>query len=73
MQTIKVGNTVEWTWGRSKAEGEVEKRFTRDVTRKIKGKAIKRKADAKTPALLIRQKTGARVLKSQSEVEKTDD
>jgi hypothetical protein len=73
MQTIKVGNAVEWTWGRSKAQGKVEALFTRDVTRKIKGKQIKRKADQKEPAFLIRQKTGARVLKSQSEVEKTDD
>jgi hypothetical protein len=73
MQTIKVGNAVEWTWGRSKARGKVEARFTRDVTRTIKGKRIKRKADGQEPAFLIRQTDGARVLKSQSEVEKTDD
>ncbi|MDE1157825.1 MAG: DUF2945 domain-containing protein [Neorhizobium sp.] len=73
MQTIKTGNAVEWRWGRSKAEGDVEQRFTRDVTRTIKGKTIKRKADRQEPAFLIRQKNGARVLKSQSEVEKTDE
>lgn len=70
MQKISVGNTVEWTWGRSKAEGKVAEKFTRDVERRIKGKTIKRKADAEEPAFLVRQEDGDRVLKSQSELRK---
>ncbi len=71
MQKIEVGNEVEWKWGRSTAEGKVTQKITRDVERRIKGKTIKRKADDKEPALLIRQDDGDRVLKSQSEVKKT--
>lgn len=71
MQKIQVGNEVEWRWGRSRAEGEVTRKFTRDVERRIKGKTIKREADDKEPAFLIRQEDGDRVLKSQSEVKKT--
>ncbi len=66
MQKIQVGNEVEWKWGRSKAEGKVTQKFTGDVERKIK-----RKADDKEPAFLIKQDDGDRVLKSQSEVKKT--
>lgn len=71
MQKIQVGNEVEWRWGNSKAEGKVTERFTDDVKRRIKGKTIKRKADTKEPAFLIRQEDGDRVLKSQPEVKKT--
>jgi hypothetical protein len=73
MQKIQVGNEVEWRWGRSKAEGRVTRKFTEDVERQIKRKTIKRKADDKKPAFLIRQEDGGRVLKSQSEVKKTHD
>ncbi|RWX78997.1 DUF2945 domain-containing protein [Neorhizobium lilium] len=72
MQNIKVGNEVEWKWGRGKAEGEVTEKFTKDVERTIKGKTIKRKADAEKPAFLVKQEDGDRVLKSQSELKKTD-
>jgi len=72
MQKIQVGSDVEWKWGRSKGEGKVTQKFTDDVERTIKGKAIKRKADKGEPAFLIRQEDGDRVLKSQSELKKTD-
>ncbi|WP_105428662.1 DUF2945 domain-containing protein [Neorhizobium sp. T6_25] len=72
MQKIEIGNEVAWTWGRSKANGKVARKFTSDVERKIKGKTIKRKADADEPAFLIRQEDGDRVLKSESELRKTD-
>jgi hypothetical protein len=71
MQKINVGNEVEWKWGRGKAEGKVTEKFTKDVERKIKGKTIKRKADAGEPAFLVKQEDGDRVLKSQSELKKT--
>lgn len=70
MQTIRVGNEVEWKWGRSKAQGKVARKFTSDVERQIKGKTIKRKAGPDEPAFLIRQENGDRVLKSQSELSK---
>ena len=72
MQKIKVGNEVEWKWGKGTGEGKVAEKFTDDVERKIKGKTIKRKADAKEPAFLVKQDGGARVLKSQSELKKTN-
>ncbi|AYD02072.1 DUF2945 domain-containing protein [Neorhizobium sp. NCHU2750] len=68
MQKIQVGTNVEWTWGRSRAQGKVTRTFTADVTRKIKGKTISRKADRDKPAFLIEQEDGDRVLKSQSEI-----
>ena len=71
MQKISVGNEVEWKWGKSKAEGKVAQKFTKDVERKIKGKTVKRKADDKEPAFLVKQEDGDRVLKSQSELKKT--
>jgi hypothetical protein len=72
MQKINVGNDVEWKWGRSKAEGKVAEKFTKDVERKIKGTTVKRKADKEEPAFLIKQEDGDRVLKSQSELKKTN-
>jgi hypothetical protein len=73
MQKINVGNEVEWKWGKGTGEGKVAEKFTKDVERTIKGKSIKRKADAEKPAFLVKQDDGARVLKSQSELKKTDD
>lgn len=72
MQKINVGNEVEWKWGANKAEGKVTQKFTKDVERKIKGKTVKRKADKEEPAFLVKQDDGDRVLKSQSELKKTD-
>ena len=53
-------------WGR----GEVAERFTKDVTRTIKGTEVSRKATSDSPAYLIEQEDGDRVLKSHSEIEK---
>jgi len=71
MQKIEVGNEVAWTWGRSEARGKVTQKFTSDVERRIKGKTIKRKADADAPAFLIKQQDGDRVLKKDAELRKT--
>lgn len=73
MRKIRAGTKVEWTWGASRAEGKAEKSFTDDVSRKIKGKVIKRRADENEPALLIRQEDGGKVLKSRSEVRPAND
>lgn len=73
MQKIQVGNNVEWMWGRGKGEGKATRKFTSDVERTIKGKKIRRKADGSEPAFLVEQDSGGRVLKSQSELEKSHD
>lgn len=73
MKKLRAGSRVEWTWGAHSAEGKVEKTFAEDVSRKIKGKVIKRKADKHEPALLIRQSDGDKVLKSRSEVRPAHD
>ncbi|MGE7367742.1 DUF2945 domain-containing protein [Neorhizobium sp. NPDC001467] len=73
MKNIRAGTKVEWTWGANRAEGKVEKSYNEDVSRKIKGKVIKRKADSQEPALLIRQSDGDKVLKSRSEVRPAHD
>ncbi|OLP53610.1 hypothetical protein BJF92_05505 [Rhizobium rhizosphaerae] len=68
MQKFRKGTKVEWTWGKSKAEGKIDESFTEDVERTIEGHKIKRKASADEPAYLIKQEDGARVLKSHSEL-----
>lgn len=71
MDKVKKGDQVTWKWGRGTADGTVTDTFTDDVTRTINGKKIKRKADDREPAYLIKQEDGDRVLKSAYEVHKT--
>lgn len=68
MGTFRKGSDVEWTWGAHKANGKVVDRFTKDVSRRIKGKTVKRKASTDEPAFLVRQEDGDKVLKSASEL-----
>lgn len=65
---MKVGDTVSWKWGSGTGQGKVEKRYERRVTRKIAGSGITRNGSQENPALFIRQKDGAAVLKLASEV-----
>ena len=67
---LNKGADVTWKWGKGEGEGKVAERFTHDVTRKIKGKEIKRKATPEEPAYLVSQEDGGRVLKSESELHK---
>lgn len=64
------GTKVQWNWGNGTAKGEVKESFTEDVTRIIKGNEVTRKATKNSPAYMIEQKDGDRVLKSHSEVKK---
>ena len=64
------GTKVEWDWGNGTATGKVSEVFTSDVTRTIDGSEIKRTASSDSPAYLIEQDDGDRVLKSHSEVRK---
>ena len=70
MPKYSQGDTVEWTWGSGTATGTVQEFFTERVTRTIKGTEVTRDADADTPAYLIEQDDGDRVLKSESELSK---
>lgn len=68
MSAIRKGSKVEWNWGKSQATGKVEERFTKKVTRKIKGKSVSRDASKDEPAFLVVQEDGGKVLKSDSEL-----
>lgn len=66
--TFRKGQTVTWDWGGGTATGKIKDRFTRKVTRKIKGSEITRNGDADNPAYLIEQEDGDEVLKLASEL-----
>lgn len=68
-ERYRKGQAVSWSWGTGEAHGKVEDVFTRPVSRTIKGKRIKRNASRGKPAYLVRQKDGARALKSHTELE----
>lgn len=66
--SLKKGSKVTWQWAGNEAHGKVVEVFHEDVTRRIKGKDITRKASTNEPAYLIEQSDGDRVLKSKSEL-----
>lgn len=68
---FRKGSKVSWTWGAHSASGKIVERFTKKVTRTIKGTEITREASAKEPAYLIEQDDGDRVLKGRSELSAT--
>ena len=63
----KFGKGTEVAWGRRNA-GKVAESFTDDVTRRIGGEDVGRRASNDNPAYLIEQADGARTLKSHSEL-----
>lgn len=69
---LRVGTTVEWNWGNGTGRGRITRIFREDVTRRIKGSSVTRKASAEDPAYLIEQDDGAEVLKSRSELSRAD-
>lgn len=64
------GTKVEWDWGNGTGTGKVTEVFTSDVERTISGSDVKRNASEDSPAYMIEQDDGDRVLKSHSEVRK---
>ena len=64
------GDKVKWEWGSGEATGEIKETFECEVERTIKGSKVKRDADEKNPAYLIKQDDGDEVLKSGSELKK---
>lgn len=69
MASLRKGSKVSWKWGAHTATGKIVERFTKEVTRTLKGAEVTRKASAKEPAYLIEQEDGDQVLKSRSELE----
>ena len=67
---MKKGDTVHWNWGKSEAEGKITQKHESDVTKKIKGAEVKRKASKDEPAFTVQQEDGGKVLKSESELTK---
>lgn len=66
------GTQVKWKWGSGYGQGSITERFTEKVTRLIKGSKVTRDADSDNPAYLIQQDDGDEVLKSESEIEKSN-
>jgi hypothetical protein len=68
--SMKKGETVHWNFGKGEAEGKIVKEHTSPVTKTIKGAKVKRNASKDEPAYEIKQESGAKVLKSESELKK---
>ena len=69
---IRKGTRVRWNWGSGEGEGKVAEVHHDRVTRTIAGAEVTRNATREEPAYLIEQEDGGRVLKSRSEVERSD-
>jgi hypothetical protein len=65
---FRKGSQVTWNWSGSTASGKIVERFTKKVSRTIKGTEVTREASQKEPAYLIEQEDGDKVLKSRSEL-----
>ena len=69
---IRKGTKVSWKWGQGTAHGKVIETYTSKVTKTIKGNEVTRNGAQDDKALYIEQDDGDKVLKSESEVERTD-
>ena len=72
MSGYRKGTKVRWNWGTGTGEGKILEVINEDIERTISGSTIKRKASKDEPAYLIEQEDGGKVLKSRSELERTD-
>jgi hypothetical protein len=70
VRIMKKGDKVHWNWGKSEAEGVIEKKHEEPVEKKIKGTTVKRNASKDNPAYEIKMEKGKSVLKAESELEK---
>jgi hypothetical protein len=68
LEPYRVGEQVRWRWGEHMAEGVIREVFTGRVERTIKGAHVVRNGEPDNPAYLIRQESGAEVLKKHSEL-----
>ena len=69
---IKEGTEVKWKWGNGTASGTVDKVYMSDVNITIDGNKVEREASQDSPAYLIKQDDGQKVVKSKSEVSRKD-
>ncbi len=67
--SFQTNQYVKWNWGNGEAEGQIQERFEREVSRTLKGTEVTRDGSADNPAYLIKQDDGAEVLKLGSELE----
>ena len=71
-KAYQTNTKVEWDWGNGKGQGKVREVFWEEVTRKLQGEDVTRKADDNNPAYLIEQEDGDEVLKLHDELEKAN-
>ncbi len=69
---IQKGTKVKWKWGNGYGFGKVKETYTTSITKTIKDSEVTRNGEAGNKALYIQQEDGDYVLKSESEVERTD-
>ena len=72
MAKFKVGEEVEWPWGKGHAMAKVKEIFFESITKTIKGKKITRHGTKEKPAYLLEQENGSLVLKLESELHKAE-
>ena len=68
---IREGSEVKWKWGNGTASGKVISTYTEEITKEIGGSKVTRKGKEGEKALYIEQEDGSKVLKLESEVEKS--
>ena len=68
---IKEGTKVKWKWGEGYAHGEVEKTYSKEVSRTIDGNEVTRNGESGNKALYIKTED-SHALKLESEVERDD-
>lgn len=68
LEPYRDGDRVRWRWGEHMAEGVISEVFTGRAERTIKGAHVVRNGEPDNPAYLIRQESGAEVLKKHSEL-----
>ena len=65
---FKLGDTVSWKWMGGIINGVVEEVYFTPITKKIKGKLIKRNGSPEKPAYLVKSEAGNFALKLQTEL-----
>lgn len=69
---IRSGTQVKWNHAGHEAVGKVIEVFHQQTTRTIQGNRVTRDASDEQPAYLIEQEDGDQILKSSTEVERSD-
>ena len=69
MASLRKGSTVSWKWGKSKADGKVEKTSASKTEIKSKGSKVTKNGTKDNKAVTIKQKDGTKVIKKESELQ----